>query len=107
MAHKIKLKKIPVNGKSDIDIYPPTHRSYPPQFDVDDMQMPEIKDWEVGHKYRLIIDIEQTSKNENEDRVSGNFNIIAYKYLKPKTIEEMTDKEFGEYSGESLARGSL
>jgi len=100
------LKKIKVSSDGDM---PASigNRHYPPSFSVDAEQMPEIKNWEVGAKYRLVIEVEQTSKNENEHMVTGGFNIVAYKHLPTKSIDDMTDKEFAEYQDESLSKGNL
>ena len=65
--------------------------------------MLEIKDWEVGEKYRLIIEVEMKSKSEREEMIEGSFDISAYKHLKPKSPEEMDDEEFGEYQGKKLS----
>lgn len=88
----LKLKKIkaPDTGKA----MPVDSSSMAPSFYVDDEQMPEISNWEVGEKYRLVIEIEQKSKNENEHRTDGRFEIVGYKYLPEKTYDEMTDAEF-------------
>lgn len=104
MPHNLKLKKIRVE-KDKMPMMNESPAMFPPSFSADDMQIPEIKHWEVGKKYYLTIQIEQKSKNESEDnRVSGRFDIIAYKHLKEKPIDEMDDKEFGELQGEELAR---
>ena len=109
---KDKLKKIKVTKRSEYDspaIMPP---SYLPSFRVGDKQMPEIKGWEVGKKYRFVIEVLQTSQDLSVDdngiaNVMAGFDIVAYKYLKAKTIDEMNDEEFEEYQGESLAKGEL
>lgn len=74
---------------------------FPPHFEVDEKQMPEIKDWAVGEKYRFIIEAEQKSMHEDEDKVRAGFDIVAYKYLDPS--EEMTDEEIEEVQGEALS----
>ena len=106
--HKIKLKKIPVRVIDEVEALesPDMPPAYPPSFDVNDIQMPEIKDWEVGKKYKFIIEVEQKSKNETKKKIRVSFDIIAYKYLKPKSIDEMTDEEFGQHQGESLHKAS-
>ena len=109
---KDKLKKIKVTKRSEYDsptIQPP---AYLPSFRVGDKQMPEIRKWTVGEKYRLVIEVLQTSQEMSVDdngisNVSAGFDIVAYKYLKAKTIDEMNDEEFEEYQGESLAKGEL
>mgnify|MGYP001609871838 FL=1 len=51
-----------------------------------------------------MIEVEQKSKNEREDSVDASFEILAYKHLKEKSINEMDDKEFGEYQGKQMAK---
>lgn len=97
--HNIKLKKIKINESKE-SVMP---SSSAPNFYINAGQMPEIKDWEVGKKYKLVIEVEQKSKNEREDSVDASFDILAYKHLKEKSIDEMDDKEFGEYKGKQLA----
>ena len=58
--------------------------NFPPSFNVTSEQIPEIKDWEVGEKYRLVIEVEQKSKAENDNKiVDSRFEIVSY-----KTIED-------------------
>src|SRR3990167_2170356 len=102
MSH---LKKIKVSEPGGVDMPRPYHSA--PSFYVDAEQMSEIKDWEVGKKYRLVVEVEQKTKNESEDSVSASFEIIAYKHMKEKTIDEMNDEEFGEYQGQAMERGHL
>lgn len=93
-----KLKKIPVRK--------PKHRAlemamdldpmFPPSLHFSGKQVPEIKKWEVGEKYRMIVEVEQTSKNENKDgTVSASFDVVAYKPL-GSNYETMDDDEIEE-----------
>ena len=75
-----------------------------PVLNVDNKHMQEIEDWEVGKKYKMVIEVEMKSKSMNREMVSGGFDILAYKYLKDKTMDEMSDDEFGEYQDEQLAK---
>ena len=79
---------------------------YVPSFSVDAEQMPEIKSWKVGGKYRIMIEVEQKSKNEREESVDASFDILAYKHLPDKKIEDMTDEEFGQHQSEALDKAS-
>ena len=103
---QIKLKKIKVSAGVEGERDFPT--SFPPSFHVDSNQMPEVEDWEVGKKYRLIIEVEQKSKHQNDsDVITGDFDIVAYKNISKKTLKdvsEMTDKEFEEFEGEELSK---
>lgn len=100
------LKKIKVRHSSTEDVpYASKHLS-PPSFYINAAQMPEIKGWKVGGKYRLIIEVEQKSMNKREDSTDASFDILAYRHIPEKSIDEMTDKEFGDYQGEALDKAS-
>lgn len=80
---------------------------FTPSFKVDSDQMPEIKSWENGGKYKMIIEVEQMEKNDHEDGNDATFDIVAYQVIPTKGIDDMTDEEFGEYQGKSLDKGEL
>ena len=90
---------MPMNGAEAS----PMHGSYPPSFSVDADQMPEIKDWEVGQKYKMVVEVEMKGMMEDKDKIHGDFNVVAYKYLPEKAIEDMSDDEFGDYQDKVLA----
>jgi len=56
----------------------------------------------------MTIDVRMDSKEDMMDMPTrGGFAIVAYKILPgPKTMEEMSDKEFGEYQGKVLEKAS-
>ncbi|KKN30973.1 hypothetical protein LCGC14_0828670 [marine sediment metagenome] len=105
MPLKLKLKKIPVKPmpkemKVGIEDSPSI---FPPSFHIDEKQMPEIKKWDVGEKYRLVVDIEMKSKNETQlDKINGQFDLTAYKYIPKKSVLDMNDKEFEEEEGKRM-----
>ncbi len=103
--HDLKLKKIPVSEAS----YPleSSPSMYPPSFHVTQDQMPEVKGWKVGGKYKLMVEIEQTSKYDSKQSTSGDFNIIAYKHLAEKDVKDMNDEEFEHYSSKVRSTGKL
>ncbi len=90
---------MPMNGAMES----PMHGSYPPSFTTNADQMPEIKDWEVGQKYKMVVEVEMKGMNEDKDMITGNFDVLAYKYLPEKDIADMNDKEFGDYQDEKMA----
>lgn len=101
----MKLKKIPVKeSKEMMDSVPHEMGMYPPSFYVGSKQIPEIKNWEVGETYQLVIEVVQKSKTENDMGVDSSFDIVAYKYLPKKKVEDMNDEEFGEYQGEVMSK---
>ena len=75
-----------------------------PSFYTNDEQIPELKHWEVGEKYRLVVDVIQKSKEEVEKSTSARFEIVGYKYMPHKSMDEMTDKEFAEYQDEMMSK---
>ena len=106
MPQKLKLKKIRVGKKSKgmFDMEEKAPSVFPPSFRADDKQIPEVKKFEVGKKYRLVVDIEMKSKKENEKSTDGSFDLIAYKHIPKKDIFDMDDKEFGDHQGEELSK---
>lgn len=72
---------------------------YPPSFHVNSKQIPEIKNWEVGKKYRLTIEVEQKSMNEGDDGVRGaSFDLVAYAVGgATKEDNKKEDKKFKRY----------
>ena len=102
---KITLKKIPVKKLPKRSLpFTDEPPFFLPSFGVSAKQMPEIKDWDVGKKYRIVIEVEQKSKEERNDHVHASFDIVAYKHLRKKSIDEMTDKEFGIHQGKVLSK---
>lgn len=99
------LKKIKVNEPNDVEVSEPYNSV--PNFYINAEQMPEIEDWQVGEKYQIVMEVEQKSKEINENNTSARFDIVAYRYLPKKSIDEMTDDEFGEYQSTSLDKGKL
>ena len=107
----LTLKKIPVRkvDKSKMLGMTDDMPSYPPSFHISSKQMPEISDWKVKGKYRLVVDVEMKSINAGDHGASAGFDITAYAVMKEKTgtgksIDDMTDKEFGEYQGKALSK---
>lgn len=52
----------------------------PPSFSLTETQLPEAKDWQVGKKYTLEVEVEMVGSNINEyskdKTVSYSFNIV-------------------------------
>lgn len=59
--------------------------------------LPQIKDWEVGNKYTLLMRVKQTSLSENEyegrKEMSASFEILD---VKPKTQSKSVKEELSE-----------
>lgn len=105
MLSKLKLKKIKVEDHKDMPEMAGNH--YAPYFSLNSKQVGEVADFEVGKKYRFVVEVEMKSKSEREDVVDGGFDILAYKELKPKKMEDMSDEEFEEEQGRLLSGGKL
>lgn len=89
------------------DMESPSEKIILPTISLDSNQVKEIKDWDPPEKYRLVIDIKQTSKNVGKDgKVRADFDITAYKYIPKKGVLEMDDEEFEEEEGKQLEKMS-
>lgn len=79
-----------------------------PSLHVNDKEVPEIADWEVGRKYLLAIKVKQVSKDISEHSeqksVHARLELVAYNVLQKKKLEDMNDKEFSEHIGKELAK---
>lgn len=109
MADQMKLKKIPVREpKKDEKFMVEDDKPsiFPPSFDADNKQMPEIQDWDVDGTYRLVIDVEMKSKRSDKRGSHAGFNIVAYKHIPKKKIENMTDEEFGKEQSRALSEAA-
>ena len=102
----LKLKKIKAEDRNRCEMPKPV--SSHPSLYLNNVQVPEIKDWEVLEEYEMIIRVKQRSRGEQGDgSVDGSFDVVAYKVIDKKKIEDMTDEEFAEYQGKSLEAGEL
>ena len=104
---EIKLKKIKAL-ESPVAFATDTKGRNLPVIYVDDVQIPEIKDWDVNRTYKMVVELKQTSKStmtvgKGEERVDARFDIVAYKYLPKKEMKDMDSEEFGKYQGEVLS----
>ena len=71
-----------------------------PTFTIDEIDLPEIKDWEVGGKYNLIMQVEQLSMRKGSDwqgstnpedkKMHATFKIVAI------GVEEPDDVPYGQ-----------
>jgi len=59
---------------------------------LSDKDLPEIKDWQVGQTYTVILTVKQTSLNQNEmdgqQNVSANFEVMSAKAGSQEEDEE-------------------
>ena len=106
--NKLKLKTIPVSqpSKEDKEFMEKSPSVDLPYFRTDAKQMPEVKNWEQGEFYKFVVEVKMKSKRDDERGTRAEFEIVAYKPIVKKSINEMTDKEFGEHQGEELSKAN-
>ena len=99
----LKLKKIEAEKAQD---YPEVGARFLPTLYLDSKQVSEIRDWEVGEEYTLVIKVKQTGKNENDKEKDGkvnsvraDFDIVGYKVLN----DEMSDADLEEMQAKGLS----
>ncbi len=103
-----KLKAVKPRKMENIDV--PTGEIYPTVC-LNDKALPEIKDWEVGEEYYLVLKVEQTRKDMNSDDGGENwhadFNIKEIGVLDDMEDEMMDDEEDTEMDKQSLKKKYL
>lgn len=77
-----------------------------PTIHFDEMSLPEVKTWEVGGKYYLIIGVEMTSKHEaktyidtnasqsQKNMIEGGFQVTSVQLLPEKESNKMERQAF-------------
>lgn len=63
--HKVIPESLP-SFKDDMK------RKIYPTFSIDDEDLPDIKDWEVGEKYVIVMEVEQLSKRQGQEWQGDN-----------------------------------
>lgn len=72
---------------------------YPPSLNLNDSQVSEIKDWDVGETYQMVVDIKMTNKSEDKDgTINASFEVTGY-----KNMEDMSEEELEDMQGEALS----
>lgn len=94
----MKMKKIPMPKKSGMDVMP---MDMMPSFHVTTKQMPEIKNWKVGEKYKMVIEVRQKSAHQMEGHMEAGFEILAYSV--EKDYDKMDDEEFEHEQAKALS----
>lgn len=55
----------------------PSKEKWYPSIHLSSKELPELKKWEVGKTYTLILEVKQKSKTENmPDEISASFDIV-------------------------------
>lgn len=71
-----------------------------PSIHLNQKQLPEIKDWEVGKNYEIALKVRQTSKREDDDKkISGSFDIVGIKVF---MSEEESKKQLRKASNQEI-----
>lgn len=47
--------------------------------DLSDKQLPQIKDWKVGGRYKIIVEVEQRGMHKMENGMRANFDVVSAK----------------------------
>lgn len=69
-----------------------------PSFSLSEKDLPELKDWEVGKKYNLEIEVEQIGKEknsymtDNKNEIMGRFKIVKIKAENSEEVEKLKSK---------------
>jgi len=60
-----------------------------PEISLDETTLPEIKNWEVGGVYTIILEVEQLSVSkdqmDNEDELRATFSVLSAKAIQEET----------------------
>lgn len=102
------LKKIKIHKRENGNMPMMDEPSLPyslPTIHVQEKQISEVADWEVGKTYRLIVEVKMTSKSEREKNVDASLEISAYKNVTEKDVADMDEKEFEEYEAKQRSGG--
>lgn len=59
-----------------------------PSFSIDARTLPAIKDWKVGKKYQIVLDVEQTSLSKDEWSEGDDVLRARFKILKAKECDD-------------------
>lgn len=94
----LKLKKIQPESYEDF----PVGKKYFPSLHFDNKEVSEIKNWEVGKIYQILLEIKQNSKSESKDGVvDASFDITAYKVM--DDMEDMSDDDMEKMQAKGMS----
>lgn len=69
----MQMKTIKPEKMSNMDM---PSEGYYPHLDLSSDEIPQIKDWEVGKSYKIVLEVKQTSKREDKDKkISACFEV--------------------------------
>lgn len=97
MAEKLN-KVIPETQKSFKEM---SKEKIYPTFQLDDEDLPDLKDWKVGEKYTLIMEVEQTSmrqgsewqgdNSKDKNKIRATFKILKVGVEEPEEDDYETE----------------
>ncbi len=68
-----------------------------PSFSMDQEMMPEMKDWSVGKKYKMEVEVEMTGMNKDEymkgSPMMGRFKVMKAHSM-DKSVKDMSKSEY-------------
>ena len=64
-----------------------------PMLHLSSDNLSEIKDWDVGEDYHLVLKVKQKSKNEDDKMTNASFDIIEIGVLDEESEDDMGDEE--------------
>lgn len=71
--------------------------SLPPMLSLDEKDLPEIKDWKVGGKYKLVMTVEQIHASQGDEYGEGKKSPMRARFkvlnVSPVESNEKSDKE--------------
>jgi chromatin remodeling complex protein RSC6 len=67
---------------------------FPNMVSLNDTELPEIKEWKVGEKYKIELEVEQISMRKKDDgKMCAEFKILSAEAEKEESKEEEEDDE--------------
>lgn len=90
-------------ARYDLNDMPMTEGRMLPSFSLREVDLPQIRQWEVNGKYYLIIEVEMLGKNSMKDyeapdsgreKIEGYFRMNSVKELPPKEANRQSKKAF-------------
>ena len=72
-----------------------------PELHIQISQLPAIKDWKVGAKYKILLEVEQLEISKS----SGGFKILSVTDASDKPIEEQSKAQFKKTTEKALGSG--
>src|SRR3990167_10277053 len=98
MKHSIKEELKMRKKVQGMEMASPKQHRELPTFSISEKDLKEVKDWEVGKNYSLIVEVEQIGKEKNsymtnnKDEIVGRFQIKKISYRDNDKIKELKSR---------------